>query len=123
MGSVERSYSGKMAEQTERYRRIRRKYGLTVEQWNKLWDHQQGRCFICRKPFSSNRLACVDHEHTEGLIRGLLCTDCNYQLGLHHDNLDWFQRAAVYLDYPTAVDVLGTLYVPNSIGAHRAAIG
>jgi hypothetical protein len=103
----------------ERYRRIRRKYGLTAEQWNKLWDSQHGRCFICRKLFSSTRLACVDHEHEEGLIRGLLCTNCNYDLGLHHDNIEWFQRAAVYLAAPIAVDVLGTLYVPGSIGEER----
>jgi hypothetical protein len=110
-----------MVDLIERYRRIRRKYGLDIEKWNKLWEAQHGRCFICRKPFSATRLACVDHDHVEGLIRGLLCTPCNYDLGTHHDNIDWFQRAAVYLASPIAVDVLGTLYVPDSIGAHRAA--
>jgi hypothetical protein len=106
----------------DRYRRLRRKYNITDRQWHALWDAQHGKCFICRKSFSRSRLACVDHDHTSGLVRGLLCTDCNYELGLRHDNAEWFSRAAAYLNSPIAVDIIGTVYVPGSVGEAHAPV-
>lgn len=52
-------------------------YGLTPEQYKKLYDSQQGICAICK----TNPAQVVDHDHETGLVRGLLCSNCNLALG------------------------------------------
>lgn len=95
------------------------KYGLNQGQWQLLLKAMPV-CPACRKPWSSTRLPCVDHRHADGLVRGLLCTSDNYDIGTHHDNAEWFARVAGYLAQPPAVTVLGEVWVPGSIGEHRA---
>lgn len=99
----------------ERHERTLRKYGLNEEQWGIMWDHFGGHCPICRKPFGSTRLPCVDHDHVSGRIRGLLCTACNYWLGEMHDNAAKLRRAADYLD--NSEWHWGDWFVPGSPGA------
>jgi Recombination endonuclease VII len=53
-------------------------YGLTVEQWDQMLIEQAGRCAICNEPMKSPH---VDHSHTTGAVRGLLCLRCNTMLG------------------------------------------
>lgn len=96
----------------------KRTYGLTHEQNKKLhdaWDH----CVLCRKPFSRTRLRALDHDHSDGLLRGVPCVQCNDRLGYLHDDAGWLSRAAHYLSYPPAVAVIGIHYVPGSLGAAR----
>lgn len=98
----------------QRHNRLLLKYNLTEEQWEKLIG--DNHCPACRKPFSSNRLPCVDHDHTTGLVRGILCTACNYAIGDRHDKVDWFARVASYLATPPALALIGRVFVPGSIG-------
>lgn len=42
-------------------------------------------------------MLCVDHDHSTGLIRGLLCKKCNFALGLLMDNIESIERAKMYL--------------------------
>lgn len=95
------------------------KYGLTLADWKALWWQVGGRCPICVKPFKRNRLPCVDHRHHDGLIRGLVCSQCNIFLGEMHDDAGLLGRAASYLNLPPAVEALGPFYVPNSSGRAR----
>lgn len=69
------------------------KYSLTKEQYNILHTKQKGRCKIC------NRKAplVIDHDHTTGRVRGLLCTYCNTMLGMSKDNPNTLSRASAYL--------------------------
>jgi hypothetical protein len=94
-----------------------RNFGITVEEYRRLWDAQDGKCYIClRKPKKGRRLA-VDHDHRTGLIRGLLCAEvqrCNHMLGLLREDLEWLRRAADYLADPPAVAVLGDRFVPDA---------
>lgn len=94
-----------------------KKYGITIDQWSDLIENQDRRCWICRKSFSRSRLPCVDHRHTDGLVRGLLCTPCNRRVGEMHDSVSWFATAAEYLRICPAVDVIGKVYIPDSRGA------
>lgn len=103
----------------DRHERTLRKYNLTEEQWHALLEACHHHCPGCRKPFSSTRLPCVDHDHVEGLVRGLLCTSCNYAVGERHDDAGWFERIAAYLHSPPAVAIIGEVFVPGSIGAFR----
>lgn len=62
---------------------LRKKYGITVEQWEKMYDIQQGKCPICGKPIlkignsEGKRAAAVDHDHRTKRVRGLVHYRCN----------------------------------------------
>lgn len=70
-----------------------RKYGIDHKSYHALVDSQQGKCAICHE----DKLLVVDHDHTTGHIRGLLCHSCNMGLGLFHDDLDKVRAAEGYL--------------------------
>jgi hypothetical protein len=73
------------SEQTKeraRAKRLMDGYKLTIEQYDKIWNFQGGICYACRQPEPVNgRRLSVDHCHTTGLIRGLLCSRCNPIVG------------------------------------------
>jgi len=83
---------------------LQRRYKLSVEDYNRMFEEQGGRCDICNKPPNGKRLA-VDHDHAccEGsrscgeCVRGLLCGECNW--GLYFvEKHSWRKRALEYLD-------------------------
>ena len=59
-----------------------RKYGLTDEEFHALVQAQDNRCAICKIEFGNDeqRKRCVDHDHSTGKVRGLLCRACNTAL-------------------------------------------
>ncbi|MDK2744310.1 MAG: endonuclease VII domain-containing protein [Nitrospira sp. BO4] len=63
----------------------------------KLAEHQKGVCAICRKPFSTDRIPCLDHCHETGNIRGMLCCFCNMGLGGFKDSALSLENAIKYL--------------------------
>jgi hypothetical protein len=65
---------------TERTRWLRRKYGLSLEEYDVLFKSQGGVCAICGQPPNGKALA-VDHCHESGAVRGLLHDGCNIALG------------------------------------------
>ena len=69
--------------------------GVTQEQYLQMFTNQRGRCGICDKRLYSKRYKAfaVDHCHTTGRIRGLLCHQCNTGLGLFKDDPVALQRA------------------------------
>ncbi|MBA3825574.1 MAG: endonuclease VII domain-containing protein [Ktedonobacterales bacterium] len=73
---------------------LRSHYGLTVEQLEEMKRDQKGRCAICRK---ETRLV-VDHNHTTGQVRNLLCTGCNTLIGLAYESRDHLLAAIAYLE-------------------------
>ena len=77
---------------------LRRKYGIGVEDYDRMFEAQGGVCAICRKPRPEERTLHVDHDHETGEIRGLLCFRCNNALGDFDEDFDLFQLAADYLD-------------------------
>jgi hypothetical protein len=82
----------------ERAGHLRRKYGMTVEDYDALLASQGGVCAICRRPPRDDISLHVDHDHTSGTRRGLLCFRCNNSLGDLEDDPDLLRRAAAYLD-------------------------
>jgi hypothetical protein len=71
-------------------------YGITDQQYREMLVEQNGKCAICKKPPTDRRLA-VDHCHTTGKVRGLLCMKCNTGLGHFEDNLKFLEEAQEYL--------------------------
>ena len=74
------------------------KYGLTTEDYNKMLDQQNGVCKICKQVCITNEVLSVDHCHTTGKIRGLLCMKCNSALGYFKDNIETLKSAIKYLE-------------------------
>lgn len=69
---------------------------LSIDQYNTMVKEQDGKCFICkRKP---NRRLDIDHCHTTGKIRRLLCRRCNLNLGYFKDDKMYLLRAFSYLE-------------------------
>lgn len=80
---------------TERERNLKRRYNLTIEEYDEWFDRQAGRCAICHVRPDHN--LCVDHCHETGIIRGLLCHSCNRGIGLLGDDLSRLRSAVGYL--------------------------
>jgi hypothetical protein len=77
---------------------LARKYGMSHEDWKTMWDNQGGRCAICSEPMvGGSGGACVDHCHTSGAVRSLLCTPCNTAIGLLKEDPDRIKAAAEYV--------------------------
>lgn len=76
-----------------------KKYGITIEQYEKMEKSQKGVCAICKKsePNKYKKLA-VDHCHKTGKVRGLLCSKCNNGLGKFDDNVALLTKAIKYLN-------------------------
>lgn len=75
-------------------------YGITVEEYEKLLESQNYKCKICltETPTGRWKVFAVDHCHTTGKIRGLLCNECNRGMGLLKDSSSLLRAAADYLD-------------------------
>lgn len=71
-----------------------RRYGLTPEDFDKLFEQQNGVCCLCR----NRRVQVIDHCHATGRVRGLLCYGCNSALGILGDNVAGIKRALEYLE-------------------------
>ncbi len=74
-----------------------RKYGLTLDQYDELSVQQGDKCKICGGINKNGKRLFVDHSHTTGKIRGLLCSNCNSGLGFFEDNPQILINAAEYL--------------------------
>jgi hypothetical protein len=77
-------------------------YGITADDYQTMLAAQGGLCAICGKPDSGKRRNSkvplnVDHCHTTGKVRGLLCTRCNLGIGNFDDDIGRFETAIAYI--------------------------
>ena len=84
---------------------LKRKYGITLEQYSSMLIKQHGLCKLCNRPETAVdhknkkvRDLAVDHCHSTGNIRGLLCSCCNTALGLLKDDVEILNKAIKYLE-------------------------
>lgn len=88
-------------------------YGITSEEYVLIYESQGSVCAICQRARGIKRKLSVDHCHTTGVVRGLLCATCNkYVLGHSRDDKAFFERAIKYLEEPPAVRVIGRRIAP-----------
>ena len=81
-----------------RDKKLRDRYGITIADYQEIYQKQSGLCVICDEDLSnSTRMAPVDHDHVTGKIRGLLCKFCNRGIGLFKDNPKLLEAAASYI--------------------------
>jgi Recombination endonuclease VII len=77
---------------------LRKKFGITLEQYRLLVAKHDGKCWICNK---EHERLCVDHDHDvigEEGVRGILCPPCNAALGALGDNAEGVRKALEYLE-------------------------
>jgi hypothetical protein len=87
----------------QRKNELKRKYGLTRDQFEAMLQEQHGVCAICKGNEQLTKRKreplCVDHKHDESrAIRGLLCRRCNVIVGMVENNPELFRAAADYLE-------------------------
>jgi hypothetical protein len=83
-------------------RRVQKVYGLKPGEYGRIYLLQGGLCAICRRATGATRNLSVDHDHKNGLARGLLCRPCNDLLGHLRDDPEAARRIAGYLTLPPA---------------------
>jgi hypothetical protein len=87
----------------DRRKHYRRKYGISQSEYDAMSELQGGRCAICRQEEThkdrsgSITLLAVDHDHSTGQIRGLLCFNCNIGISKFSDNPELLEAAARYV--------------------------
>ena len=64
------------------------RYGITLEQYNQMFEKQKGKCAICnRHQKDLTTTLCVDHNHKTKQVRGLLCVTCNTDVSVVENRL------------------------------------
>jgi Autographiviridae endonuclease VII len=94
-----RDYYRSTGKDVKRNYRMVNMYGITLDEYNKMFESQNGCCAICKthQSFLNKKLA-VDHNHAIGNVRGLLCDKCNKALGMVNDNIEILKRMMKYLE-------------------------
>lgn len=78
--------------------KLKQNYGITLDQYNKMLSDQNGCCRICDRHESKlSKKLCVDHNHTTGKVRGLLCNSCNTNIGKFNEDTRILNKMIEYL--------------------------
>lgn len=82
---------------TKRKGKLKLKFNLTLEQYDKMFEQQNGICATCGQIDITGRRLAVDHDHKTGKVRGLLCANCNLLLGRLENAPGLFSKMVKYL--------------------------
>jgi hypothetical protein len=68
---------------------LKYEYGITLDQYNKMFETQEGKCAICQRHQNElTRTLCVDHDHKTNKVRALLCVTCNTDVSVIENRLE-----------------------------------
>jgi hypothetical protein len=95
---------------------LTRRYGITAEEADAMFERQGGLCAICRAAPAKH----VDHDHATGAVRALLCFNCNGGLGQFKDDPDLLKAAADYVRFHTISQQVIAAFAAAGIGPVRA---
>lgn len=73
---------------------LKKNYNFTLHEYNELLKKQNGVCAICLQPSTRFHL---DHNHTTGQVRAVLCNNCNVGLGYFKENITYLQAAITFV--------------------------
>ena len=102
-----RKYGNEYRLQSPEYHReqkLMKQYGLTLADYNRMFEEQNGVCAICGQPekiltrTGKIRSLAVDHHHDTGKVRRLLCQGCNQGIGNLRENPEILKKALAYLE-------------------------
>ena len=93
-------------------RSLKKQYGITIDQYESLLAQRDGVCWVCARPETIKQpkakrpdALSVDHSHENGLIRGLLCRNCNWGIDAFGDDAERIEQAMEYLAQRTTPDI------------------
>jgi hypothetical protein len=89
----------KIAPEVARAYHLKRKYGMTPEDFDKMLESQGGRCAICGSDDPGRDWWSTDHDHATGAVRAILCNNCNGALGMLGDSAMTVRAAWHYLEW------------------------
>lgn len=82
-----------------RVSKLRSRFGMSVEDYDRILAAQNNGCAICGKsPSENGKRLSIDHNHDTGKVRGLLCQPCNTGIGLLNDSPSQLRLALRYLE-------------------------
>jgi hypothetical protein len=82
----------------DKHKKLVSKYNITLEQYLDMHEMQGGTCAICELPeIVQGRDLAVDHDHSTGKVRGLLCSKCNRGIGMFNDDAKTIKKAMMYV--------------------------
>lgn len=84
--------------------RILKLYGITLSEREEMAKAQGNSCKICRISFEDAAAMHIDHCHTSGRVRGLLCSKCNQAIGLLQEDPEIIREAARYIEAASSND-------------------
>lgn len=92
-------YKDPKERQRQRNAMMKSRYGLTGRQYNALLKKQGGVCAICgnKSNHKTQKYLHIDHNHSTGIVRGLLCIRCNTVIGSCKESIEILNKAAKYL--------------------------
>lgn len=76
--------------------KLMKHYGLSLMGYELMIEQQDAKCAICNELTSK---LVVDHCHTTGKVRSLLCNDCNTGIGMLKENKEIMLSAIEYIDH------------------------
>ena len=87
---------------------LNKTYNITLEEYREMFIYQEDRCAICgglgfKMADNVKKFLVVDHCHSSGKVRGLLCHNCNRGLGLFQDSVENLNAAIDYLERATTI--------------------
>lgn len=82
--------------QAQRGSRLKRKYNITLIDYEKMLNMQNSTCALCLRAPTPGKYLHVDHCHSSGRVRGLLCHQCNWFLGTVDSDPDILVRIGIY---------------------------
>ena len=95
------NYANGVYERVQRPYMLRKKYGITPQEYGAMLQQQGGACAICGSQNGASakgtKTFSIDHCHETGKVRGLLCNSCNRAIGLLKDNVAVLESAIKYL--------------------------
>ena len=96
-----REYTKEYAKNYHRPWAIARKYGITPDMFENMWEKQHGLCAICRvsmtRTAGKSDSAHIDHDHITGAVRDLLCQSCNHAVGHVKEKIEIAEQLVNYL--------------------------
>jgi Recombination endonuclease VII len=95
----------RLSAEEKRSQNYRQNYGITEEDYQRMFEQQGGVCAACGQPPTPQQVGRarrvmtvlhVDHDHTTGEVRALLCSGCNSAMGMLKDDLYRMQALLAY---------------------------
>ena len=87
-----------LAKKRERNHRLKKKYGITLADFNRMVKEQDNKCAVCSEDLSNGKQIDVDHCHKTRKVRGITHNHCNCIVECCNENVDVLENAIKYLE-------------------------